>query len=253
MPRDGVQLADVSVVGSTGADRIFTGIGSLIDTHEGNDELFTTDSLGNNTLIGGKGIDNFYLKQSSDLIIGGSLFGNHEIYGTNPYTALSDITTDKFYIVDSSSFQEGKPPVTISDFSFGTDQAFIDGLAVTGDWQQITDKLAKAGVLLNATPHIDPEIKNLKLKLLPGSKVDRDLSSFYSDLNKDSLSTILINTPSWLTVKGNILTFATPAGITQSDLDKLQTELAVYDGKSINPFTLKLSLSESIPMKYITT
>ncbi len=251
-PRSGVQLADVSVVGSTGADRIFTGIGSLIDAHEGNDELFNTDSLGNNTLIGGKGIDNFYLKQSSDWIIGGSLFGNHEKYGTNPYTALSDKTVDKFYI-DSSSFQEGKPPVTISDFSFGTDQAFIDGSAVTGDWQQITDKLARAGVLLNATPHIDPEIKNLKLKLLPGSKVDRDLSSFYSDLNKDSLSTILINTPSWLTVKGNILTFATPAGITQSDLDKLQTELAVYDGKSINPFTFKLSLSESTPIEYITT
>ncbi|MCP9823711.1 alkaline phosphatase, partial [Cyanobium sp. L1E-Cus] len=151
VPRDGVQLADVRVQGSTGADRIFTGIGSLIDAHEGNDELFTTDSLGNNTLIGGKGIDNFYLKQSSDWIIGGSLFGNHEKYGTNPYTALSDITTDKFYI-DSSSFQEGKPPVTISDFSFGTDQAFIDGLAVTGDWQQITDKLSRAGVLLNATP-----------------------------------------------------------------------------------------------------
>ena len=251
-PRSGVQLADVSVVGSTGADRIFTGIGSLIDAHEGNDELFNTDSLGNNTLIGGKGIDNFYLKQSGDLIIGGNLFGNHEKHGTNPYTALSDKTVDKFYI-DSSSFQEGKPPVTISDFSFGTDQAFIDGLAVTGDWQQITDKLARAGVLLNATPHIDPEMKNFNIKVLPGGKVDRDLSSFYSDLDKNSLRTIAISGPSWLSVKENILTLTAPEGITQSDLDKLSIELGVYDGKSLNPFTVKLSLSESSTIEYKTT
>ena len=75
------------------------------------------------------------------------------------------VTTADATVTDSYNVQQKIEGFNVADFSFGTDQAFIDGLAVTGDWQQITDKLARAGVLLNATPHIDPEMKNFNIKV----------------------------------------------------------------------------------------
>ncbi len=54
VPRNGVQLADVTVMGSEAGERIYAGIGSLIDAAGGDDELFNIDSLGGNILVGGQ-------------------------------------------------------------------------------------------------------------------------------------------------------------------------------------------------------
>ena len=51
-PRDGVQLPDVSVTGSGLVDRIFVAVGSTLLAGAGGDELFNTDSLGGNLLVG---------------------------------------------------------------------------------------------------------------------------------------------------------------------------------------------------------
>lgn len=51
--RDGVQLADVKVQGSSRPDRIIVGTGSSVETGDGNDELDNLSGLGGNILVGG--------------------------------------------------------------------------------------------------------------------------------------------------------------------------------------------------------
>ena len=241
-PRSGVQLADVLVVGSTGADRIFTGIGSRIDGADGNDELYNIDSTGNNILIGGIGIDSFFLGHAQDIAIGGSLFANPEKYNTPTTTALKDSILDKFYI-DSSLFTQGKPLLTIADFNIGTDQIFIDGVAQTSEWSALKNKLTSIGVNANAAPHVESSISNFKFKVSPGFKDEYSLSSFYNDQDNDLLKLVAINLPSWITTNGNTLVINAPAAIKEEDLSKLSINLGVYDGKVVAPFTIKLSLT----------
>ncbi|MCP9814689.1 ExeM/NucH family extracellular endonuclease [Synechococcus lacustris] len=243
-PRSGVQLADVTVVGSTGADRIFTGIGSKIDAHEGNDELFNTDSLGNNILIGGIGIDSFYLGHAQDIAIGGSLFANPEKYNVSTISAIKDNILDKFYI-DSSLFTQGKAPLTIADFNIGTDQIFIDGVVQTSEWSALKNKLTSIGVNANAAPHVESSIVDFKFKVSPGFKDEYSLSSFYNDQDNDLLKLIAIDVPSWITSNGNTLVIDAPAAIKEEDLSKLSINLGVYDGKVVAPFRTKLSLTST--------
>ena len=241
-PRSGVQLADVSVVGSTGADRIFTGIGSRIDGADGNDELYNIDSAGSNILIGGVGIDSFYLGHTQDIAIGGSLLANPEKYNAPTTTALKDNVLDKFYI-DSSTYTQGKPLLTIADFNIGTDQIFIDGVAQTSEWSALKNKLTSIGVNANAAPHVESSISNFKFKVSPGFKDEYSLSSFYNDQDNDLLKLVAINLPSWITTNGNTLVINAPAAIKEEDLSKLSINLGVYDGKVVAPFTIKLSLT----------
>ncbi|WP_341884402.1 ExeM/NucH family extracellular endonuclease [Synechococcus sp. UW140] len=248
-PRSGVQLADVSVVGSTGADRIFTGIGSRIDGADGNDELYNIDSTGNNILIGGIGIDSFFLGHAQDIAIGGSIFANPEKYNTPTTTALKDNILDKFYI-DSSLFTQGKPLLTIADFNIGTDQIFIDGVAQTSEWSALKNRLTPIGVNVNAAPHVDGSISNFKFKINPGFKDEYSLNSFYNDQDNDPLKLVAIDVPTWITTNGNTLVINAPAAIKEEDLSKLSINLGVYDGKVVAPFTTKLSLTAIREMEY---
>lgn len=249
VPRNGVQLADVSVLGSGAGDRIFAGIGSLVDGADGNDALFNIDSAGSNILIGGIGIDSFYLGQAQDIAIGGSLFANPEKYNVSTTTALKDNILDKFYI-DSSLFTQGKPFLTIADFNIGTDQIFIDGVVQTSDWLTLKNKLTSIGVNANAAPHVESSISNFKFKVSPGFKDEYSLSSFYNDQDNDLLKLVAINLPSWITTNGNTLVINTPAVIKEEDLSKLSINLGVYDGKVVAPFTAKLSLTAIREMEY---
>ena len=242
VPRNGVQLADVSVLGSGAGDRIFAGIGSLVDGADGNDALFNIDSAGSNILIGGIGIDSFYLGQAQDIAIGGSLFANPEKYNVSTTTALKDNILDKFYI-DSSLFTQGKPFLTIADFNIGIDQIFIDGVAQTSDWLTLKNKLTPIGVNANAAPHVESSISNFKFKVSPGFKDEYSLSSFYNDQDNDLLKLVAIDAPTWITTNENTLVINAPAAIKEEDLNKLSINLGVYDGKVVAPFTTKLSLT----------
>ena len=105
VPREGVQLADVTIQGSDGADRIFAGVGSLIDAAGGSDELFNTDSQGSNRLVGGLGYDTFYLNDSNDVVIGGLLISDATGPRSSiayPTAAIIDQTPDKFYILSDA-------------------------------------------------------------------------------------------------------------------------------------------------------
>lgn len=254
VPRNGVQLADVSVLGSEAGDRIFAGIGSLVDGADGNDSLFNTDSLGNNILIGGIGIDSFYLGHAQDMAIGGSLFANPEKYNVSTISAIKDNILDKFYI-DSSLFTQGKAPLTIADFNIGTDQIFIDGVVQTSEWSALKNKLTPIGVNVNAAPHVDGSISNFKFKINPGFKDEYSLNSFYNDQDNDPLKLVAIDVPTWITTNGNTLVINAPAAIKEEDLSKLPINLGVYDGKVVAPFSTKLSLTATAirEMEYINS
>ena len=88
VPRDGIQLADVTVLGSAAADRIYAGVGSTVDAGPGSDELFNTDSLGGNRLVGGIGSDRFFLRPVNDVVIGGRLLDDSASLGLPAVIAL---------------------------------------------------------------------------------------------------------------------------------------------------------------------
>ncbi len=241
-PRAGIQLADALVTGSKESDRIYAGTGSRIDAAYGNDELYNTDSIGNNLLIGGNGIDSFYLGHAQDIAIGGSLLTNPEKSNVLATTALKDSILDKFYI-DSSLFTQGKPLLTIADFNIGTDQIFVDGVAQTSEWSVLKNKLIFSGVSANAAPHIDSSINNFKFKITPGFKDEYSLSSFYNDQDNDPLKLVAIDVPTWISTSGNTLIINAPVSIKEEDLNNLSINLGTYDGKVVAPFTAKLSLT----------
>ena len=248
-PRAGIQLADALVTGSKVSDRIYAGIGSRIDGADGNDELHNIDSAGSNILIGGVGIDSFYLGHTQDIAIGGSLLANPEKYNAPTTTALKDNVLDKFYI-DSSTYTQGKPLLTIADFNIGTDQIFIDGVAQTSEWSALKNKLTSIGVNANAAPQIESSKSNNKFKVSPGFKDQYSLRSFYNDQDVDVLNLVIIDAPTWITTTENTLIINAPAVIKEEDLNNLSIILGVNDGRVVAPFTTKLSLTATSDYSY---
>ena len=127
LPRASVQLADVTVLGSEAGERIFAGVGSLIDGSAGNDELFNTDSQGDNRLVGGIGADRLFLRPINDQIIGGQLLSGAATFGLSPFTALVDQERDSFLIDSSNPGSTGS--LQILDYEPGIDELLIDGVA----------------------------------------------------------------------------------------------------------------------------
>ena len=116
-PRDGVQLADITLAGSEGSDRIFAGVGSLVDAAAGNDEIFNTDSQGGNLLIGGYGSDDFFLITADDVVIGGRLISDASGPRSSisyPKAAIIDQAKDKFFILSDPA--TGNSKLSIADY-----------------------------------------------------------------------------------------------------------------------------------------
>ena len=248
VPREGVQLADVTIQGSDGADRIFAGVGSLIDAAGGSDELFNTVSQGGNRLVGGFGYDSFYLNASNDVVIGGLLISDASGPRSSisyPTAAIIDQTPDKFYIL-SDAVAGDTSKVSIVDYEIGIDQAFIDGKAVSGNWQLAKEELLKAGVSINAAPILTEAATGATLNLVPGVNALIAPSATYGqDPDGDQLSLVVLRGPDWITNDGTNISIKTPKGLKAEDVAALDLELGFYDGKAITPFSPKLLFKEA--------
>ena len=235
IPRNGIQLADVLVRGSAGSDRIFVGVGSSADGGAGDDDMFNTDSIGHNWLVGGIGADRFFLRQAKDVVVGGSLITGTRSRDLAPGTALVDGQADQF-LIDSSEADQSAAPLQINDFEVNLDIALIDGVAVQGSWMAIKEALAAAGVAANAAPQILAAGNRPRLTLLPGVQGFLSFATVGTDPDNDPLQLVVLEGPDWLTSLETTLNFTAPAGLTAADLAGLDIILGLYDGKAVTPF-----------------
>ena len=250
VPREGVQFADVSIQGSDGADRIFVGVGSLVDAAGGSDELFNTDSQGGNRLIGGLGYDTFFLNASNDVVIGGRLISDASGPRSSilyPTAAIIDQTPDKFYIL-SDTVTGDTSRVSIVDYEIGIDQAFIDGKPVSDNWPDAKEELLKAGVSINAAPILAEAATGATLNLVPGvNALIAPSATIGQDPDGDQLSLVVLRGPDWITNDGPNISIKTPKGLKAEDVAALDLELGFYDGKVITPYSPKLLFKEAPP------
>ena len=248
LPRASVQLADVTVLGSEAGERIFAGVGSLIDGSAGNDELFNTDSQGDNRLVGGIGADRLFLRPTNDQIIGGQLLSGAATFGLSPFTALVDQERDSFLIDSSNPGSTGS--LQILDYEPGIDELLIDGVAPTGDWAAVRQQLQGLNVAINAAPQLSGTPVVISLK--SGIEVSKGLSPFGSDLDGDSLQLLKLEGPSWISTSGTVLTASVPVGVTEDQLASTTLLLGFSDGKAVSSFTAQLTLN-SAPTALVLT
>jgi len=241
LPRVGVQLADVSVLGSQNTDRIFAGVGSLVDGAAGDDELFNIDSLGGNQLVGGLGSDQLFLQAANDRVIGGLLFSDAAAFGLTPFTALVDRERDSFLIDSSDPGSSGS--LEILDYEPGIDKLLIDGVAPTGDWAAVRQQLQGLNVAVNAAPQLSDTPVVISLK--SGVEVTRDLSAFGLDLDADTLQLLKLSGPDWISTSGAVLKATVRVGLTEDQLASIPLLLGFSDGKAVSSFTAQLTLNEA--------
>jgi len=256
VPREGVQFADVSIQGSDAADRLFVGVGSVVDAAGGSDELFNTDSQGGNRLIGGLGYDTFFLNASNDVVIGGRLISDASGPRSSipyPTAAIVDQTPDKFYILPEVVAGDTSR-VSIVDYEIGVDQAFIDGKLVSSNWQAAKEELLKAGVSINAAPILTEAATGATLNLVPGvNALIAPSSNYGQDPDGDQLSLVVLRGPDWITNDGPNISIKTPKGLKAEDVAALDLELGFYDGKVITPYSPKLLFKEAPPQSANTS
>jgi phosphodiesterase/alkaline phosphatase D-like protein len=241
LPRAGVQIADVSVLGSQGTDRIFAGVGSLVDGAAGDDELFNIDSLGGNQFVGGLGADQLFLQAANDRVIGGRVFIDAPDFGLSPFTALVDRERDSFLIDSSDPGSSGS--LEILDYEPGIDELLIDGVAPTGDWAAVRQQLQGLNVAVNAAPQLSDTPVVISLK--SGVEVTRDLSAFGLDLDADTLQLLKLSGPDWISTSGAVLKATVPVGLTEDQLASIPLLLGFSDGKAVSSFTAQLTLNEA--------
>lgn len=242
LPRNRVQLADITVQGSEGSDRIYSGIGSLVDTAVGSDELFNENSQGGNLLVGGPGNDTFFLSAVDDTVIGGSLIANPSQAGLRRYLALPDSERDTFALL-SDGFTSNTS-LTILDYEPDHDQILVDGIESTDPWLEQKQYLAEQGFLINAIPEVQSIGSVTPLRVTAGSRLEVSASEFGSDPDGDALTVQVLEAPSWITSSGNTLVIAAPEQLVQADLNT-PVRLALNDGSALVPFDLTLIVEEA--------
>jgi phosphodiesterase/alkaline phosphatase D-like protein len=239
VPRDGVQLADVRVQGSAGADRVVVGAGSTVEAGAGGDELDNTDSLGGNLLVGGVGMDQFLLRAAGDTVIGGDLLANASSLGLPALVALVDGQRDVFLVDSSNPAPQGS--LRILDFELGGDALLLDGVAPTDGWSAIRRQLQDLGIAVNAAPQLSSA--EITLTLQPGVEVSRDLGSLASDPDGNPLQLVKLEGPGWITTSGTTVKATAPVGVSGEQLAALTLRLAFSDGQSVVPLPARLTLN----------
>lgn len=230
LPREGVQLADVSVQGSALAERIFVGIGSIVATGEGDDELINSDSLGGNWLVGGPGADRFLLRVSSDQLIGGSLLAQTAVPGLPERLALADQQPDLFLIDSSDPSTVGS--LHLLDVEPGLDRVVLDGALLQGSWLQIREQLQVLQISINAAPQLSGA--GLSLTLLPGQELVLDLADRAIDADGQPLTLLKLDGPDWISTAGTSLRAQVPADLSPEQLAAMPVRLAVTDGQAVS-------------------
>ena len=243
LPRSGVQLADVTVLGSEADDRIFAGVGSLVDGAGGGDTLFNSDSQGDNRLVGGSGGDRLFLRPVHDQVIGGQLFSDAATFGLPLFTALVDRERDSF-LIDGGD-PGTAPSLQILDYEPAVDQLLVDGVVPAGDWAAVRQQLQALNVTVNAAPQLSGT--PISIPIEPGTTQTLDLSPFASDADGDSLQLLKLSGPAWISAAGTSLSLSAPADLSAEQLAATELVLAFSDGQAVADFTPALSLAEPPP------
>ncbi|WP_216920735.1 ExeM/NucH family extracellular endonuclease [Synechococcus sp. CCAP 1479/9] len=246
VPEQGIQLANVTVIGSDAPDSVYVGVGSRIEGRGGSDQFFNTESLGGNVLVGGGGADQFFLGQARDVVIGGRLIDPARLPGLAPATALADREADQF-LIDRSAAVAMAAPLRISDFEVGRDTAFIDGQQLQGSWGQIRQALAAAGIQANAAPDLATPSTPPSLTVIPGVQVLQNLGPSGLDADGDSLQLVVLEGPDWIRADRTTLSLTAPAGFGPADLAGLNLRLGFFDGTAITPFSPALTIGAVPP------
>jgi phosphodiesterase/alkaline phosphatase D-like protein len=243
LPRDGIQLPDVSVQGSDQGERIFTGAGSFVDGAGGSDELFNTESQGENLLLGGLGSDRFFLQRVNDQVIGGSLLDDAVAFGLSPHTALTDGERDIFSI-DGSGTPIGND-LQILDYEPGLDGLLLDGQPLLDEWPSVRQQLQALGVTINAAPQKKDGPIRIPIQL--GQEGEQDLSPFINDADGDTLQLLKRKGPSWFNAEGTTLRWTPPADLNAETLASLDLVLGISDGQAVTEVVPVLSLAPPTP------
>ena len=243
VPRDGVQLPDVIVRGSDLSDRIFVAAGSTVEAGAGADELFNTDSLSGNLLLGGDGVDRFYLRSAADTVVAGSLLTRALDLDLPATIASVDQVADTF-LIDSSDPSGER--LQILDFNIGVDQILLDGQTPQGTWTQTKQQLLDHDILLNATPSFTK--LPITLSLVPGQEVVLDLGASISDPDADRLDLVLMEGPPWIRTTGTQLLATLPADLTEAQLATIRVVLGLSDGKAVAAQQIQLTIVPPVPV-----
>jgi phosphodiesterase/alkaline phosphatase D-like protein len=241
VPRDGVQLADVRVQGSDGADRVVVGTGATVEAGAGSDELDNTDSRGGNVLAGGVGTDLFLLRAAGDTVIGGDLLANASGLGLPAVVGQVDGERDVFLIDSSNPSPEGT--LGILDFELGRDELLLDGLAPTGSWSTVRQLLQGLGITVNAAPQLGAPL--ITLSLQPGVEESRDLGYLASDPDGNPLQLVKLDGPAWVTTSGTTVKATAPIGSSEEQLAALTLRLAFSDDLAAVPLAVRLTLNKA--------
>ena len=237
VPRDGVELPDVRVKGSGVSDRIFVASGSTVEAGAGGDELFNIDSLGGNRLVGGDGVDTFFLRAAGDVVIGGNLLAGATALGLPAIVASADQERDILQL-DTSDPADGV--LQILDFNPGVDQLLLDGQTPQGSWTQIRQQFLASGIAINAVPSFTKV--PITLNLVPGLEVLLDLGSSVGDPDGDQLDLVLLEAPAWISTKGLQLRATLPLGLTEAQLATMRVVLGLSDGKAVAVQDIQLNV-----------
>ena len=242
VPRDGVELPDVRVKGSDASDRIFVASGSTVEAGAGGDELFNTDSLGGNRLVGGDGVDRFFLRAAGDVVIGGNLLAGASALGLPAIVASADQEADIFQL-DTSDPGDGV--LQILDFNPGVDQILLDGQTPQGSWTQVRQQLLASGTAINAVPSFTKA--PITLNLVPGLEVLLDLAASVNDPDGDKLDLVLLEAPAWISAKSTQLRATLPSGLTAAQLAASRVVLGLSDDKAVALQEIQLSILPPSP------
>jgi hypothetical protein len=123
-PRNGHQLVDLIVNGSTQADVVFASSGNTVDLGLGQDVIFSLSNTGgNNRLYGGAQSDRFVLGAQGDLVYGGiRMAGSQEsITDENNNIFVIDLDARGSDLDARGSTMLNDPAIEIRDFQLGRD------------------------------------------------------------------------------------------------------------------------------------
>ncbi|MFN9620825.1 MAG: Calx-beta domain-containing protein [Synechococcaceae cyanobacterium] len=242
--RNGIQLPDVSVLGSDQGDRFFIGVGSRVDGGAGSDALFNTESQGENLLLGGLGADQFFLRRVNDRIIGGSQWSDATGGSLSTAQALADGERDRFLIDRDGSSSVGGS-LEILDYEPGLDTLLLDGEPLGGDWQAMRLQLQSLGVAVNAAPQAGAE--PIRLDIQPGQAGAMDLSTIALDADGDSLVLLKQRGPGWITIDRATLLWTAPADLNEESLAGADLVLGFSDGRAVTEVVPILRLVSEPP------
>ena len=241
-PRNGHQLVDLTVNGSTQADVVFASSGNTVDLGLGQDVVFSLSNTGgNNRLYGGAQSDRFVLGAQGDLVYGGMRMagseesitdGNNNIFVIDLDARGSAMLSDQ--AIEIRDFQLGRDSLTLIESDPSLSTPLPISTATYFEWR---NKLRNNyNVAINAAPMVRQSKRNLAIT----RSMLRDGFSFsardlFADLDTGDLTLVgLDKNPPWLQLLNGKLQVAPGANVQPGTYS---FAVAGSDGMSRTPLT----------------